>query len=494
MFGFASSRGGGPGDGAGSWRLGEPSGASDLCLCQLQAASCQPAAWPMSLEDTAGRAVEAALAAGAGDAEAWAEETVSRHVRVYEGAVESLSDAGGRGIGLRAFENGRAGYAYGTDLSDEGVAELARAARGAAEVVDSDEFGGLPEEFGASTVQGLHSPALAGWSTERKVDLALAVERAARAREGVTQVETVVYSDAEARVAIANSRDFSAAYEATQAWAYASAFAGEGADLMTGLGVSLGRDPDFLDPHAIGNEAADRALALVGARAPETRRCPVVLDTFVAASFAGFIGGMLSAEAVQRGRSLFAGKEGEEVADPAFALVDDGTNPEGPSSAPFDGEGSPTRRTSLIEDGRLSTYLFDTRTARKAGRETTGNASRGSYRAPPTVGSTNLILEAGDRTLAELVARAGDGLYVTDVAGLHSGVNPVSGTFSVGASGRLIEGGELGRPVREMTIASDLVSMLQAVQAVGSEERWVPFGGSVKAAPLLIAEMSVSGS
>src|SRR4051794_12812985 len=310
MFGFASSRWGGRDDGAGSWLLAEPSGPSGLCLCQLQAASCQPARRPVNLETAAGRAVEAAIDAGAADAEAWAEETVSRHVRVYEGAVESLSDAGGRGIGLRAFEDGRAGYAYGTDLSDEGVAELARAARGAAEVVDADEFGGLPEEFGASTVQGLHSPALAGWSTERKVELALAVERAARAREGVTQVETVVYSDAEARVAIANSRDFSAAYEATQAWAYASAFAGEGADLMTGLGVGLGRDPDGLAPPAIGDGAARRALALGGARAPETRHCPVIMDTFVAASFVGFIGGMLSAAAGPRGRPPVSGVGG----------------------------------------------------------------------------------------------------------------------------------------------------------------------------------------
>ena len=448
----------------------------------------------MSLEAAAERAVQAALDAGADSAEAWAEETVSRHVRVYEGDVESLSDAGGRGLGLRAFEDGRSGYAYATDLREDAISELARAARGAAEVVDPDEHGGLPEELGVTRVEGLHSEALANWSTEDKVELALAVERAARAREGVTQVETVVYSDAEGRVAIANSHDFSATYESSQAWAYASAFAGEGADLMTGLGVGLGRDPGALDPEAIGAEAAERALALVGARAPETRRCPVVLDTFVAASFVGFIGSMLSAEAVQRGRSLFAGKEGEEVADPSFALVDDGTHSEGPGSSPFDGEGSPTQRTPLIEGGRLQSFLFDARTARKAGRASTGNASRGSYRSPPTVGTTNLVLEPGAETLAELVARAGDGLYVTDVAGLHSGVNPVSGTFSVGASGRLIEGGELGRPVRELTIASDLVSMLRAVQVVGSEARWVPFGGSVNAVPLLVAEMSVSGS
>lgn len=448
----------------------------------------------MNLEDAARRAVEAALAAGASDADAWAEESTSRQVRVYAGEVESLSDAGGRGIGVRAFAGARSGYAYGTDLTDEGVSELARAAREAAELADEDEHEGLPDESGRAAVNGLASAEFAGWSTERKVELALEVERAARAREGVTQVENAVYADADGSVALANSRGFAATYSATQAWAYASAFAGEGADLMTGLGVGMGRDPGALVPEAIGGEAAERALALVGARQPASRRCPVILDAFVAASFVGFIGSMLSADAVQRGRSLFAGREGDTVADPALRLADDGTDPEGPSSAPFDGEGVATRRNALIEDGRLLGFLYDSRTARRAGRSTTGNASRGSYRAPPSVGTSNLVVEGGDEDLAGLAARAGEGLYVTDVAGLHSGVNPVSGTFSVGASGRLVEGGELGAPVREITIASDLVSMLQAVRSVGSEVRWVPFGGSVKAPPILVGEMAVSGS
>ncbi len=448
----------------------------------------------MTLEEAARRAVDEAAAAGASDAEAWAEESTSRRIRVYGGEVESLSDAGGRGVGVRAFAGTRSGYSYGTDLSEEGVAEVARAARAAADVADEDEYEGLPDEFGTAPVDDLASPALADWSTARKVELALEIERAARAREGVTQVENAVYSDAEGSVALVNSRGFSESYSATQAWAYASAFAGEGADLMTGMGVDLGRDPGALDPEAIGAEAAERALALVGARQPESRRCPVVLDAFVAASFLGFIGAMLSADAVQRGRSLFAGREGDEVADPALRLADDGAHPEGPASAPFDGEGSATRRTSLIEEGRLQGFLYDVRTARKAGARTTGNAGRGSYRSPPGVSTTNLVIEPGEDDLAALISRAGDGLYVTEVAGLHSGVNPVSGTFSVGASGLLVEGGELGAPAREMTIASDLVGMLQAVRAVGSEARWVPFGGSVKAPPILIGEMAVSGS
>ena len=448
----------------------------------------------MTLEEAAAAAVEAAEAAGATDAEAWAEERQGLEVRVYQEAVESLTDAGGRGLGVRVFVDGRSGYAYGTDLSPAGLRELAVSAHAGAGATDADEYGGLPEAFGSTPLDGIYSPAMSDWTTERKIELATAIDKAARARKGVTQVEQTVYADSRGRVAIANSRGFASGYEATHAWAYSSAFAGAGADLMTGLGIGVARDPDGLDAEAIGAEAADRALALVGARQPGSRRCPVVLDAFVAASFAGFIGAMLSADAVQRGRSLFAGKLGEEVAAPELRLVDDPTDPGGLESAPFDGEGSPTRSNPLIEDGRLATYLYDARTARKDSRETTANASRSSYRSPPSVGTSNLVIDPGDATLEELLREAGEGLFVTDVAGLHSGVNPVSGTFSVGATGRLIEGGELGQPAREMTIASDLVSMLKAVRQVGAEARWVPFGGSVKAVPLLLEEMSVGGS
>jgi PmbA protein len=448
----------------------------------------------VDLEQAAARAVEAALAAGAADAEAWAEHGVEREIRVYEGTVESLTDAASHGIGIRSFNDGRWGYAYGTDLTADGLRALADAATAAAAVADPDEYAGLPDEFGAALIDSIASPALGDWDTARKIELALAIEEAARAREGVSQVEETMYADGSQRVALANSRGFNATFEATIAYAWASAFAGEGSDLMTGLGVGMGRDPGAIDPEAVGGEAAERALSLVGARQPEGRRCPVVLDPFVSASFAGFIGGMLSADAVQRGRSLFADKEGEEIAGTGFVLADDGVHPEGPATAPFDGEGSARRRTPLIEGGKLLTFLYDARTARRGERETTGNAGRGSYRTPPSVSTTNLVMDAGEASLEELVERAGDGLYVASVAGLHSGVNPVSGTFSVGATGRLIENGELGRPVREITIASDLVSMLKAVQAVGGPGRWVPFGGSVRSAPVLIAEMQVSGA
>ena len=449
----------------------------------------------LDLERTAEAAVAAALAAGAQEADAWCEDAVNRTVRVYAGAVENVVEAGSRGVGLRVFSGGKTGYAYGADLSERGLRDLAGAATGAAGVTDPDEHAGIAEDAGAADVGRLASDDVGAWTMDRCIELALAVERAARARSPiVTNVEDTVYADSAGRVALANSAGFRGSYEESQCYAYAYAFAGEGEDLMTGMAVGVARGPEGLDPEAIGIEAADRAVSLHGARQPASRRCPVVLDPYVAASFASVIGRTLSADAVQRGRSLFAGKEGEQIADRRVRLVDDGLVPDGLATAPFDGEGIPQQRTPLIEDGTLREFLYDSYTGRRGKHRSTGNGQRGSYRTPPSVGPTNLLVDPGEATEAELLAAAGDGFYVMSVSGLHSGVNPISGTFSVGATGRLIHGGELAEPVREVTIASDLVSMLNAVGAVGRESRWVPFGGSVKVPALLITEMTVGGA
>ena len=447
------------------------------------------------LSASAGRAVEAALGAGAGAAEAYASSDSGREVRVHGGEVESLTAATQTGIGVRAWIGRRVGYAFGTDLSEPGVAAIARRAAEAAAVVDEDEFAAPPEPAPVEALPGLSDPSLASWSTAEGAELALAVERTALAADPrVTGVEQVVYADSAERVAIASSAGIAGEYESSHCFAYLQAMAeGEGSR-ETGLGFGFARGPAGLEPEAIGIEAAERAVAMIGATKPASRSCPVVLDPTVAASFAGLIGGALSAGAVQRGRSPFAGRLGEELASAALVLHDDGRDPEGAASAPFDAEGLPRRRTALIEGGRLHSYLYDTYTGNREGGASTGNAARHGYRSLPTVSTSNLVVASGALSFAELLGEAGEGVYVTDVAGLHSGVNPVTGVFSVGASGRAIRAGELAEPLREFTIASDLVAMLGAVSASGAEGRWVPFGGSVRTPPLLIGEMSVSGS
>lgn len=447
------------------------------------------------LSAIAARGVEAALAAGAGEAEAYASRDSGREVRVHGGEVESLTAATQSGVGVRAWIGTRVGYAYGTDLSENGVGAIAARATEAAAIADEDEPASPPRPAAIEALPGLSDPSVEAWTTPRAVDLALLVERTALAvDERVVGVEQAVYADSVERVAIASSAGVAGEFEASECFAYLQALAeGEGAR-ETGLGFGLARGPEDLDPEAIGTEAAERATAMIGASKPASRSCPVVLDPTVAASFAGLIGGALGANAVQRGRSPFAERLGDELASEAFALHDDGRDPGGTASAPFDGEGVPRRRTALIEGGRLRAFLYDTYTANREGVGSTGNAARAGYRSQPRVAASNLIVAAGASSLAELLAAAGDGVFVTDVAGLHSGVNPVTGVFSVGASGRAIRDGELSEPLREFTIASDLVSMLGSVRAAGAESRWVPFGGSVRTPPLLIGAMAVSGS
>jgi len=452
---------------------------------------------PADLEGIAATALDAALSGGAAEAEAFVEDSTGIEIRVYDGEVESLAESAARGVGVRAWLDGRTGYAYGTDLSTDGLEQIAADAVEAAKIGDPDEHAGPPQLDGVApaTISGIHDPSLAEWDTQRKVELTQAVERACRDDDArVAAIEQTVYADESEQVAIASSGGFSGAYASTDCYAFLQAIAGENGDRETGLGFGVARAPGGLDPEAIGAEAAERATSLLGATKPKSRNCPVVLEETVAASFMGFIGGVLCADAVQRGRSPFANRLGDAIAAPALTLADDGTDPEGPASAPFDGEGTPRSRTPLIEGGALRTYLHDAYTARRGGERTTGNAARAGYRSAPSVSPSNLVISPGDAGLDDLLRDAEGGIYVTDVAGLHSGVNPVSGTFSVGASGRAISGGALGAPHTEFTIASDLATMLTAVQAAARETRWVPFGGSVKSAALLIGEMAVGGA
>jgi PmbA protein len=333
------------------------------------------------LIELARRAVEATLTAGASDAEAYLSEETGREVRVHGGEVESLTAATKRGIGIRAWIGNRVGYAYDTDLSEAGLARLAARAAEVAGLADEDEFAG-PPRAGADPVAELElsDPAIGQWPIADVAELALAVEADRR----IAGVEQAVYADSAERVAITSSTGISAEYERSDCYAYLQALAEDEGGRETGLGFGLGRGPVALDPAAIGREGAERAVAMIGARKPESRSCPVLLDPTVAASFAGIAGAGLGASAVQRGRSPFAGLLGSEVAGTALVLHDDGLDPDGSASSPVDGEGVPRRRTALIEDGNLRTYLFDTYTAHRGEAASTGSARRGGYRSQPS--------------------------------------------------------------------------------------------------------------
>jgi PmbA protein len=432
-------------------------------------------------------------ATGGEGVEAYAELTTETSVTAFQGEVERLTSASSSGVGVRVVRDGRLGYAYTADLSDQGLRECLAEARANLEVSSEDPGNVLPQAADHEALQGIFDPRQATASPERKVALALDLEARTRAADPkVTQVESARYGDVVGQLAIASSGGVRGSFAVTHAWCAAVALATEDGQSQVGFGVDAARALDDLDPGPVAEEAAGRAVRMLGAAKPPTRTLPVVFDRMVAPSLLGVLAAGLSAEEVQKGRSLFADKLGQRVGAAGLRLVDDGRLVDGPGAAPFDSEGVPTRRTVLIEDGVLQCFLHNTATAARGDASSTGNARRGSFKTTPGVSAHNLFLAPGELDQAGLLAQAGEGLLVQDVSGVHSGANPITGDFSVGVSGLLFRGGELAEPVREATVAAQLLDILQGIVAVGSDLRFTT--GSIGGSSLLIGQMTVAGA
>jgi PmbA protein len=272
----------------------------------------------------------------------------------------------------------------------------------------------------------------------------------------------------------------------------ASVLADGDGETQSGWAYSVGRELDDLDLEKAASEAVDRAVRHLGATKPRSRRTTLVLDPYVTAQFVRILSGPLNGESVLKGRSFFAERMDEEVAAPIVTLVDDPTDARAYTASEVDGEGLATRRTTLIEGGVLRSFVDNAYTARRRGTASTGNAVRGGFKGTPGCGCLAMQLLPGTRTQADLVAGVADGILIDSVSGLHSGVNPVSGDFSTGATGLAIAGGELGAPLREFTIASTLQKMLQDVVEVGGDVQWLPMGAA--GVSLVLADVTVSGS
>ncbi|MEX0833121.1 MAG: TldD/PmbA family protein [Actinomycetota bacterium] len=424
--------------------------------------------------------------------EAYAEETRRTNVRAREGEVSALEFAESRGVGVRLIAGHRLGYSYVADPSESEVVEALERARENARFATEDEFNALPAAAPAEPLPELFRESQAEVDTEKKVGLALDLEKAAvTADPRVRKVEEVTYGDAVSRLALASTLDAGGEYSRTDCWCVVSTLAEQDDETQTGFSFRIAREMGELEWQECAAEGADRAARLLGAKKPPSGRFPIVLDPHAGSSFLGVLAGAVNADAVQKGRSLFAGLVGEEVASSAVSLVDDGRLLDGPAAAPFDDEGVPAGRTELISNGVLRGFLHNTYTALRGGEASTGNASRPGYRGPPSVSPSNFFLEEGDLSPEEILARADGGVLIQEVSGVHSGANPISGEFSVGATGLRIEGGTLGEPLREMTVASTIPDMLRSVDQLGADLR---FFSSIGCPAVLISEMTIAGT
>ncbi|HET6811487.1 MAG TPA: TldD/PmbA family protein [Acidimicrobiales bacterium] len=420
----------------------------------------------------------------------WARDTA---VRVYDREVESLSSAESEGVGIRVVLGDRQGFAYAGSLDEAMLADTLNEAR------DNAGFATPDEAVGLATPDGVAPPVLDLWRDDLealpaadKVALALELEERARAADSrIRQVESANYGDAMTEVAIASSTGVRASHRRTGCHLSAWVIAGQGDDTQTGGGYSVGRSAADLSVDEAATDAVERATRMLGSRKARSARLPVVFDRRVTSTVLAVLAGTFSGEAVLKGRSLFAERLGEEVAGAAIVLVDDPTNPDAFGASVYDAEGLACRRNVLIDAGVVSRFVYDSYSARRAGTTSTGSAVRAGFKSGPGVGCRAVSLQPGTRSTDEILSGVGHGLFVQTISGVHSGVNPVSGDFSVGAEGMMIRDGKLAEPVREITIASTLQRMLREVIEIGGDLEWLP--GVAAGLTLAVDGISLSG-
>jgi len=444
------------------------------------------------LAELAQDVVKRALRAGATDAECTISEgdEFSANVRMRE--IESLKEAGSRGIGLRILIGRKTGASYTSDLSREGIDQMVKSAIELADITTEDPHAGMPEPGELGQIEGdlkLYDADVADLATEVKIETARRAEHAALSADPrIFNSEGASFDSHLGRHIFANSLGFAGEYRSSYCSVSTVPVARDGESMERDYWYTMARGFAGLEPpEQVGRMAAERALRRLNPVKVGTQKVPVIFEPRTARTLLDNIFEAVHGMSIYRHESFLAGKLGEKVAGDNVTIVDDATIPGLFGTSPFDDEGVPSRRTVVIERGVLKSYLLNTYAARKLGLGTTGNASRG-LTGNAGIGHGNFFLEKGVQTPEQVMAGVREGFYVTELMGF--GVNIVTGDYSRGAAGLWIRNGEPSFAVSEVTIAGNLKDMLQSVEAIGCD---LEFRGSVAAPTIKIGEMTVGG-
>ena len=411
-------------------------------------------------------------------------------IEVRESKVDTFKCSAPTGVSVRVLKEGGMGFAYSTSMDESDLSRMVDNALVAAQAQTPDEHYAFPSRATFPELAGLLDEHLPGIQEEEKIKRTLALERIAlEADPRIKRVRKATYGESRYEVHLRNSNGVDGYYGGTSVSSSVTAVAEENGDSQ--MGWDFGFSPRYSDVHvdAIAHNAAARATGLLGARRIPTMRCPVVLDNHVASDILEVLAPSFLAENVQKGKSMLAGKVGEKLFSPLLLIHDSGLLPGGMGTAPFDAEGVPQQDTLLASDGIIRAFLYDTLRGRKEGKPSTGNAVKGGIKSPPHNGVTNFFIENGDLSQTRLLAGLDRCVLITDVLGMHT-ANPVSGDFSVGATGFLVEKGKRLHPVKGIAISGNILDLFRRVEAVGNDLR---FFGSVGSPSLLIGELDVSG-
>jgi len=434
--------------------------------------------------------VNKSLKAGCDQSEVYLEEGRQFKLEIKDGQVETLKQAGSKGLGLRIFKNKKLAFGYTSDFNMESVEKLLSDLVVIAEYSDSDECNGLPEkEKSFSEDLQLYDDKILTIPTEKKIEITKKMEEAAKGYDRrIKRFKSSTFFDWAGSTFLVNSSGVSLEKKDTYCYIACVPLAEDGNEKQMSFWYSMKRYFDELaSPEEVGVTAAEKAVKMLGAKPVKTQVVPVVFSPLETASLCTSLAACLGGNMIYRKSSFLVDKIGQQIASDRVNLIDDGLIKKGPGSTPFDGEGVPPCKKYLVEKGILKNYLFDTYYARKMKAKTTGNATR-SYSTVPYISTTNLYMDKGDTSPDDIIKGMDAGLYVTSTMG--SGLNEATGDYSVGAEGFWIEKGEFVHPVSQVTISANFLDMFKNIVEVGRDLYMMD---STFAPTIKISHMTVSG-
>jgi PmbA protein len=389
----------------------------------------------------------------------------------------------------------RVGYAYTENLAPAALQRVLNEASSNAELVEAQPGAALAADAPLPAAPELFNPALDAVPLPDKIARVKHLEAITRTADPrVKAVPGCSYADGQSVVRIASTRGLDRFYRSNMVYALVYPIVTEHDQNKTCYEMAIGRDFAKLDVEALSQAAIQGALRRLGAQELPSGRYPVVFTPKALTELLAAFSGIFSAKAAQEGKSLLAGKEGQRVTSLMVGLVDDPLRPDGMATRPFDDEGVPSRRLALIEGGEFKTFLHNTQTARQAGVESTGHASRGGYKGTVDIAPSNLFFAPGAASAVQLVMGPGPVVVIDDLQGLHAGTNPISGDFSLASQGHLYEDGQYRHPVHNFTVAGNFLKMLEDVEAVGDDLRFFPHGAYIGSPSMRVKELAIAGA
>ena len=426
---------------------------------------------------------------GADEAEVYLQTTRKLSIQVLNGEIETVEEASSHGVGFRVFVDNKMGFSHCNDFSNRAVENTIKRAIAFAKLTSPDENNILPDNKGMSEIEGLYDPSIAGVAMEEKIDMALRLEKIAMSDHRISKSSGSGFSESETEVFIANSHGLSKSYRSGGCSIGVSVVAEKGEQKNTGGEYCSRRQySDLKKPEELAAKAAKDAYEMLDPQMVRTQKAAVIVDPDVGRSILGGVIGALNGERVLQGASFLKDSMDEKIASELLSIIDDGTREKGLASAPFDGEGVPTMKNTLVENGILKSFVYNTSAAKRAGKESTGNAARRGFTSLPGIGTHNVYLLPGKHTRNEIIASTGRGLLLKGLTGY--GINSVSGNFSGGASGFWVEDGKILYPVKGLTIAGQASEILNDIDMMGTD---IDMNDTFASPTFRIREMLIGG-